>query len=106
MRGAVDEQGLVDAVAREKEQNARLRAVDLEAWYTHLQPFTFRTVFVALHPSEARALVAAFWARKDVEDGVPRKRVVTDEQQTQLRALEERVGAGMEELASGAGAMR
>ena len=40
--------GLREAVARERAQHARLRAVDIESWYTELKDHTFHTVFVAL----------------------------------------------------------
>lgn len=54
---------LADAIAREKAQNERLRAVDLESWYARLAEFTFRTQFVAFSPDEARAMMAAYRAR-------------------------------------------
>ena len=52
---------LKDAVELEKSHNARLRAVDLESWYSDaLLPFTFPTVFIPITPSQAQALIRAY----------------------------------------------
>ena len=48
------------AVARERELQSRLRAVDLEAWYAALEPFTYRTVFLPLSIQQARAMAAVY----------------------------------------------
>jgi hypothetical protein len=44
-------------VAQERAQNAQLRACDLEAWYTALAPWTFRTALVPISMAEARAVM-------------------------------------------------
>lgn len=51
---------LQSAVARERELQSRLRAVDLEAWYAALEPFTYRTVFLPLSIPQARAMAAVY----------------------------------------------
>ena len=70
---------LRDAIADEREHNRRLRECDLESWYARLEAFTFRTVFVPLEQSEARALMLAFQAfstgeqvNSDVEEQLSR----------------------------------
>jgi hypothetical protein len=56
-RTAAASEQLAAAVEKEREQNQRLRNVDLESWYPALEPFTFKTVFVPISPDEARAIV-------------------------------------------------
>jgi hypothetical protein len=85
-----------DGVAQEAAQNARLRAVDIEAWYEALKDVTFRTEFVELSIEEARALVETYWTwkRSGADDGpLP----------PLLEALEKRVAAAMEALESPCG---
>src|SRR3989338_7532733 len=93
---ADDKQSLKDAVALEKQQNARLRSVDLEAWFNEeIEPFTFKTVFVPITQAEAKAMMAGYWARKQSE-----KQALQDEDATHLSLLKHKIVQGLHRLGS------
>lgn len=81
---------LVGEVARERARNARLRACDLEAWYDRLAPYTFRTTFVSITPEEARAMLAAYRAKKRGSGAE-----ASAEHRALLAALENRIAEAM-----------
>ncbi|MDP2438635.1 MAG: ATP-grasp domain-containing protein [archaeon] len=90
-----------EGVALEREQNARLRAVDLESWYgNELEPFTFRTVFVPLTQDEARGVMAGYSARQAEEQGKEGVALTTAQRQS-LVELREKIAAGISELGAG-----
>jgi len=105
------QQSLRDALALEREQNARLRSVDLEAWYNEeMASFTFPTVFVAISQEEARAMVAGYWSRKQQQQqhgeqeasttSLPSKKKhdLTEGQSALLSELEKKIAEGIESL--------
>ncbi len=51
---------LSSALETERAQNARLRAVDLESWYSAIADATFNTIFLPLAPSEARSITLEY----------------------------------------------
>jgi hypothetical protein len=84
----------------EREQNARLRACDLDFWYSALEEFTFPTVFIPISPDEARALIRAYWSRKASRDGFQPKQhhVETAESVRLLEGLEHRISSALKVL--------
>lgn len=86
---------LASAVALEKRNNERLRAVDLESWYERLKEHTYKTVFVPITPVESRAIIKQYWRLKKAEQRAAAGDALSDSESTLLQLLEEKIADAM-----------
>ena len=101
---AAREKQRLGAAGREKKQNERLRACDLECWHHGIESHTFKTIFVSISQGGAKVMMAACWSQKgDGKDNEKRREKcsVSSEQEVLLEALEERVAKSMASLPKG-----
>eukprot|EP00466_Bigelowiella_natans_P002815 jgi/Bigna1/130469/aug1.11_g5177 len=69
----------LEAAAMARKNNERLRAVDIEAWYEDVKQHTFRTLFVPIEQTEARAIMKAHELGKNGIGGGDSEQRETDE---------------------------
>lgn len=87
---------LLADVEKERERNEKLRSVDLETWYSSLEDFTFKTVFVPITPDEAREIATEYKKRKQSQ----LFEELTPTVSPLLKSLEAKIAAAMRQLGS------